>query len=206
MVEVLYQKQCQWVFKSHVSGFFYEIIYNIYILFQNIIGDIVDTIKKEIVRKLLCQGVEPGNEEELLDLLVERPISIDIEKKEEQEITIGDKIADKVAELVGSWGFIISFALFLISWIIINSVILANEGVDPYPFILLNLMLSCISALQAPIIMMSQNRHAKKDSLRNQNDYQIDLKSELILEDLHDNIKKLIKNQNEILEYINNKK
>ena len=76
--------------------------------------------------------------------------------------------------------------------------ILKDKAVDPYPFILLNLLLSCLAAIQAPIIMMSQNREAKKDSLRNQNDYKTDLKSELILEDLHDKIELLIKNQNEI--------
>ncbi|MBR6113221.1 MAG: DUF1003 domain-containing protein, partial [Bacilli bacterium] len=76
---------------------------------------------------------------------------------------------------------------------------------DPYPFILLNLLLSCLAALQAPIIMMSQNRQAKKDTLRNQNDYRTDLKSELILEDLHDDINKLIKNQNKIIKYIEEK-
>ena len=80
-----------------------------------------------------------------------------------------------------------------------------DSAIDPYPFILLNLVLSCIAALQAPIIMMSQNRQAKKDSLRNQNDYQVDLKSELILEDLHDDIRKLINNQNKIIKYIEEK-
>ena len=80
-----------------------------------------------------------------------------------------------------------------------------DKAIDPYPFILLNLVLSCIAALQAPIIMMSQNRQAKKDSLRNQNDYQVDLKSELILEDLHDDIKKLINNQEKLIKYIEEK-
>ena len=76
------------------------------------------------------------------------------------------------------------------------------DDVDPYPFILLNLILSCIAAIQAPIIMMSQNRQAAKDSLRNQNDYRTDLKSELILEELHDKMEEMIKNQRKIIKYI----
>ena len=108
--------------------------------------------------------------------------------------------------VAGSWRFIICFCLFLFFWIIVNIVIF--DGVDPYPFILLNLLLSCLAALQAPIIMMSQNRQAKKDSLRSRNDYRIDLKSEIILEHLHDRQEEIIKNQKVILKYIesNNQK
>ena len=118
-------------------------------------------------------------------------------------MTRGDRIADKVSEIAGSWGFIIGFSSFLIIWVIINSVVL-QEGsqMDPYPFILLNLVLSCLAALQAPVIMMSQNRQAAKDSLRNQNDYRTDLKSELILEDLHVKMEEIIRNQKKILKYI----
>ena len=92
--------------------------------------------------------------------------------------------------------------LFLILWIILNLFVLKDK--DPYPFILLNLILSCIVALQAPIIMMSQNREAKKDRARSSNDYKTDLKSELILEELHTEIKQIIINQNKILKYFNN--
>ena len=87
--------------------------------------------------------------------------------------------------------------LFLILWIVLNIYVIKN--LDPYPFILLNLVLSCVAALQAPIIMMSQNRAAKKDSIRSKNDYKTDLKSELILEDLHEKMEKIIANQNKIL-------
>ena len=96
------------------------------------------------------------------------------------------------------------FSIFLILWIVLNVYIFKN--LDPYPFILLNLVLSCIAALQAPVILMSQNRAAKKDSLRAQNDYRTDLKSELILEELHDKIEKIIANQNKILKYIEQEK
>ncbi len=158
--------------------------------------------KKEIVRKLLRQEIDSQTEDELIEMLIDKPISIDVEKNENQNLTLGDKVADKVAEIAGSWPFIIIFTCFLIGWIVINGILLKNDAIDPYPFILLNLVLSCIAALQAPIIMMSQNRQAKKDSLRNQNDYQVDLKSELILEDLHDDIRKLIDNQTKIMKYI----
>ena len=158
--------------------------------------------KKEIVKKLLKQTIDSQNEDELIEMLIDKPISFDVDKEEDKNETRGDKLADKVAEVAGSWPFIIGFSGFLIGWIIVNVAFLANKAWDPYPFVLLNLLLSCLSALQAPIIMMSQNRQGKKDSLRNQNDYQIDLKSELILEDLHDNIKKVLSAQNKMVRYI----
>ena len=157
--------------------------------------------KKEIVKMLLKNNeLDSKDEEELLDLLVDQPISIDVDKQEESKMTRGDYIADRVSEIAGSWGFIIGFTGFLIFWIVLNTVIL-TEGhqADPYPFILLNLLLSCLAALQAPVIMMSQNRQAAKDSLRNQNDYRTDLKSELILEELHDKMEAILSNQNKIL-------
>ena len=121
-------------------------------------------------------------------------------------MTFGDKVADKISEIAGSWGFILIFIIFLLGWIILNGVVLAKKDpIDPYPFILLNLVLSCIAALQAPIIMMSQNRQAEKDSLRNQNDYRTDLKSELILESLHDDLEKLSRNQRKILKLLEEK-
>ena len=158
--------------------------------------------KKQIVQMILNQNLEKKDREEIIDMLVDNPIAIDIEKEEEKNLTFGEKLADKFAEKAGSWGFIFFFTLFLIIWITVNW-ILKDKAVDPYPFILLNLLLSCLAAIQAPIIMMSQNRQAKKDSLRNQNDYKTDLKSELILEDLHDKIELLINTQNEIKKEIN---
>ena len=160
--------------------------------------------KKEIVKMLLKNNeLDTKDEEELLDLLVDQPISIDVDKQEEAKMTFGDKVADKVSEVAGSWGFIIGFSLFLIFWIVLNTVILSGDSaIDEYPFILLNLLLSCIAALQAPIIMMSQNRQAAKDSLRNQNDYRTDLKSELILEELHDKMELILKNQKQIMKKI----
>lgn len=160
--------------------------------------------KKEIVKMLLKNNeLDSKDEEELLDLLVDQPISIDVDKQEEAKMTFADKVSDKVSEVCGSWGFIILFIIFLAFWVILNVVVLSSDdAIDPYPFILLNLLLSTISALQAPIIMMSQNRQAEKDSLRNQNDYRTDLKSELILETLHDQMDAILRNQKRILRYI----
>ena len=153
--------------------------------------------KKKIVKMLLNKNLEVEDEQQLIDLLVDQPISIDVDKQEETTAKTGDRVADKLTQIAGSWTFIICFCLFLITWILLN--IFVFSDIDPYPFILLNLLLSCLAALQAPIIMMSQNRQAKKDSLRSTNDYKTDLKSELILEELHDKMDKIISNQNKLL-------
>src|SRR5690606_39087291 len=104
-------------------------------------------------------------------------------------------IADKVADFGGSWTFILSFVSFLLLWIGVNAFVFMNKGFDPYPFILLNLILSCVAALQAPIIMMSQNRQETKDRERAKNDYMINLKSELEIRILHEKIDHLIMHQ-----------
>ena len=153
---------------------------------------------------LLNKNLDIEDEEQLLELLIDQPIAVDVDKQDKDTEKLGDKVADKLTEVAGSWGFIIGFTLFLIFWILLNLYIFKNF--DPYPFILLNLVLSCVAALQAPIIMMSQNRAAKKDSMRSQNDYKTDLKSELILEDLHDKMEKIISNQNKILKSLDNGK
>ena len=118
-------------------------------------------------------------------------ISTEVEE-DEKEITFGQKLADKVAEFGGSWGFIIFFMSFLVVWILLNVFWLSNHGFDPYPFILLNLILSCIAAIQAPVIMMSQNRQEEKDRERAKKDYKINLKSELEIRELHEKIDHLI--------------
>lgn len=158
-------------------------------------------IKKKLVKEFMNQEMNEENEKELIDMLIDNSVSIDVDKMEDEARTKGDILADKVSEVAGSWPFIICFTTFLIIWIMINYS-LASSAPDPYPFILLNLILSCIAALQAPIIMMSQNRQAKKDSIRNQNDYKVDLKSELILEELHDKINVLLSNQKTLLKRI----
>lgn len=156
--------------------------------------------KKEIVKMLLNKDLEVEDEEQLLELLIDQPIAIDVDKEDANNKKFGDRIADKITEIAGSWTFILSFTAFLVTWILLNIFLLKN--VDPYPFILLNLVLSCVAALQAPVIMMSQNRQSEKDSLRSKNDYRTDLKSELILEELHVHIQELLRNQKKILRSI----
>lgn len=153
--------------------------------------------KKEIVKLLLDQDLEVDDEEQLIEMLVEDPISVDVYNDNDEKLTTGEKLADKLTKRAGSWGFIIIFVLFIIAWIVLNIAMFKN--LDPYPFILLNLVLSCVAAVQAPIIMMSQNRASKKDSLRSHNDYKTDLKSELILEELHHKMADILATQKKIL-------
>jgi len=120
-------------------------------------------------------------------------------KDEIKSETFGNQVADRVASFGGSWTFILSFLFFLLIWIMANVFLFANKGFDPYPFILLNLILSCIAALQAPIIMMSQNRQEDKDRERAKNDYMVNLKSELEIRILHEKIDHLIMHQQQEL-------
>jgi uncharacterized membrane protein len=119
--------------------------------------------------------------------------NVDIES--EQGWTLGERLADRLATFGGSWTFLICFAIFLILWIVINTAVIVIRPPDPYPFILLNLILSCLAAVQAPIIMMSQNRQEAKDRLRSQHDYQVNLKAELEIRHLHDKLDHLLLHQ-----------
>ena len=129
-------------------------------------------------------------------------ITKNVETTLEQKWTLGERLADKIATFGGSWTFLICFAIFLGLWITINTVVMVTRPTDPYPFILLNLILSCLAAIQAPIIMMSQNRQEAKDRLRSQNDYQINLKAELEIQHLHEKLDHLLLHQWERLAQI----
>jgi uncharacterized membrane protein len=118
---------------------------------------------------------------------------------DEANQSFGGRVADKVASFGGSWKFIILFTSFIFVWILVNVIVFANKGFDPYPFILLNLLLSCIAALQAPVIMMSQNRQEEKDRERAKNDYMVNLKSELEIRALHEKIDHLLMHQQQEL-------
>lgn len=139
---------------------------------------------REIVKKSILE------ESILLDNLMHPPKEI---------LTRGQKVSDKVARFGGSWAFIISFFIILIAWITFNVIAPQRDDFDPYPFILMNLVLSCIAALQAPIIMMSQNRQEEKDRKRSENDYLINLKAELEIRALHQKIDLLLEDQIKIL-------
>jgi uncharacterized membrane protein len=118
---------------------------------------------------------------------------------DQKKLTMGQRLADKVASFGGSWTFIIFFFIFILIWILANVFWLLNRGFDPYPFILLNLILSCIASIQAPVIMMSQNRQEEKDRERSKNDYMVNLKSELEIRNLHEKIDHFVMNQQQEL-------
>lgn len=135
-------------------------------------------------------------DQEVIDSLQEHEIlSENIGKEFEQELTFGEHLSDRIASFGGSWTFIIIFFAVLMIWIAINSIILATRAFDPYPFILMNLILSCLAAIQAPIIMMSQNRAEARDRARAENDYKVNLKAELEIRHLHEKIDHLLRKQ-----------
>lgn len=129
-------------------------------------------------------------------------ITKNAESEFDEQWSFGERLADKIATFGGSWAFLICFALFLLIWIVINTIVMKVHPADPYPFILLNLLLSCLAAIQAPIIMMSQNRQEAKDRLRSQYDYQINLKAELEIRHLHEKVDHLLSHQWERLAQI----
>ena len=156
--------------------------------------------KTQLVNVILGDDYDKSlEEEEIVHLLLEEKVSKNINKIQHENQSFGAKMADCIAKFAGSWTFIIAFILCLIFWIILNAVLLL-KAYDPYPFILLNLILSCVAAIQAPVIMMSQNRQEEKDRLRALNDYKTNLKSEIILEDLHEKMDKILINQEKILQ------
>lgn len=125
--------------------------------------------------------------------------SKNINEVHEESLTVGEKMADKLADFAGSWKFITIFGCIIFVWIVINSIQLIMKSFDPYPFILLNLILSCLAALQAPVIMMSQNRQEKKDRIRAEHDYEINLKAEILIEELINKLESLEQKQDEII-------
>jgi uncharacterized membrane protein len=154
-----------------------------------------DLTKKELLEMLLNREEKEIDEmNKMVDLLISKNITINVNSERDEEKTLGERMADGVAAFAGSWGFILAFVITLVLWILLNVLILATPF-DKYPFILLNLILSSIAAVQAPIIMMSQNRQEKKDRLRSDNDYKIDLKAEFILESIYNKLNELIDNQ-----------
>ena len=154
------------------------------------LNKLLDAEKQQLTK--LQEIVRKAVEEEklIIDNLLHQPREV---------LTRGQHISDKVARFGGSWSFILSFAVILIGWILFNTLAPVRDDFDPYPFILMNLVLSCIAALQAPIIMMSQNRKDEKDRKRNENDYLINMKAELEIRSLHQKIDLLLEEQIKIL-------
>ncbi|WP_052689257.1 DUF1003 domain-containing protein [Xanthomonas albilineans] len=149
--------------------------------------------RRQTARQLLQTELEklPAAEREVVErFIAKRRVARDIATQAEHDRSLGERIADRVAEIGGSWSFIISFCVVLLGWIALNSLVLAH-AFDPYPYILLNLCLSCLAAIQAPVIMMSQNRQAAVDRLRAQNDYEVNIKSELEILQVHEKLNQL---------------
>jgi uncharacterized membrane protein len=156
------------------------------------------TFRGKYVHSLLEseKGELTSLEQDVLRSLREHELlASNVDAEFEQKWTFGERLADKIATFGGSWYFLIVFGVFLLLWIAMNSLVLLWRPVDPYPFILLNLVLSCLAAIQAPIIMMSQNRQEAKDRLRARHDYQVNLKAELEIRQLHEKIDHLLSHQ-----------
>ena len=163
---------------------------------------VLNKYRRQFFANLISQ--EKGEMEKLDQDVVEAIrdnsiLSENIKENTSKPLTTGDRIADKVASFGGSWTFIISFFIFLLAWMFLNFWMLHNKGFDPYPFILLNLILSCLAAIQAPIIMMSQNRQEDKDRDRAEHDYKINLKAELEIKLLSEKLDHILVQQNKKL-------
>ena len=146
---------------------------------------------KKLVNEIISDVKHDMSNEDIISLLADSRISANPDK---EKYTFGQRAADKIAKFAGSWAFIFSFSALLILWMVGN-VILAKRAFDPYPFILLNLVLSCVAALLAPLIRMSQNRQEEKDRRRAENDYKVNLKTEIMIEDIHGKMNRILARQ-----------
>jgi Predicted membrane protein len=163
------------------------------------IGSLNEYRKRYMATLLKQENVEISEmEKQVIESVAKNELlSKDLEEELSKDLTPAQRIADKIAGFGGSWTFILSFFLFLLLWMAINVFILVKRPFDPFPFILLNLILSCLAAIQAPVIMMSQNRKEEKDRKRSQNDYKVNLKAELEIKLLHEKIDHIIIHQNQ---------
>lgn len=146
---------------------------------------------RKLLKEVLKDIRHDMTDEEVLNLLADSKIS---ESPATEKYTLGQRAADAIAKFAGSWAFIFSFTGVLLLWMVVNT-ILAADAFDPFPFILLNLVLSCVAAIQAPLIMMSQNRQEEKDRRRAENDYKVNLKTEIMIEDLYDKVNAILAKQ-----------
>ena len=160
--------------------------------------DDLGEFRKDYVKEVLEEeiGELSALDQEVIQSLQQHEIlSSDLSKQFEKKLTFGERLSDHIAEFGGSWKFLITFGGVLLIWIGVNGAVLATRAFDPYPFILLNLILSCLAAVQAPIIMMSQNRAEARDRLRAENDYKVNLKAELEIRHLHEKLDHLLRRQ-----------
>jgi uncharacterized membrane protein len=155
----------------------------------------LNRFREEYVKEVLARGkgeVSTLEEDVMKSLQEHEVLSRNVNVEFERKLTFGERMADGLANSAGSWRFIIIFLVILAAWIAVNTVVLISRPFDPYPFILLNLVLSCIAAIQAPVIMMSQNRQEAKDRLRSEYDYRVNLKAELEIRQLHEKMDHLL--------------
>lgn len=157
---------------------------------------------RKLLKEVLKDIRHDMTDEEVLNLLADSKISVSPES-EKEKYTLGQRAADSIVKFAGSWAFIFSFTGVLILWMVVNTV-LAAKAFDPYPFILLNLVLSCVAAIQAPLIMMSQNRQEEKDRRRAENDYKVNLKTEIMIEDLYDKVNAILAKQSALEKRLQN--
>ena len=156
---------------------------------------------RKLLKEVLRDIQKDMTDEEVLSLLADSRVSVS-PAEEKAKYTLGQRAADAIAKFAGSWAFIFSFTGGLVLWMVINT-LLAARAFDPYPFILLNLVLSCIAAIQAPLIMMSQNRQEEKDRRRAENDYKVNLKTEIMIEDLYDKVNAILAKQSALEKRLN---
>ncbi len=156
---------------------------------------------KKLVSEIIEDIRHDMTDEEILNLLAGSKVSVNTVKEQKKAASFGQRAADKIAKFAGSWAFIFSFVGVLLGWMIVN-ILMVSKAFDPYPFILLNLVLSCVAAIQAPLIMMSQNRQEEKDRRRAENDYKVNLKTEIMIEDLHNKMNKILARQETILKLL----
>lgn len=150
--------------------------------------------RRDIARRLLETEIEklPPAERDIVERFVNRGrVARDVTREYDEQLTFGERVADRVASFGGSWTFIFLFLALMVAWMMFNTLILVQRAFDPYPYILLNLLLSCLAALQAPIIMMSQNRQAAKDRLQARHDYEVNIKAELEIMQLQEKVNEL---------------
>lgn len=156
---------------------------------------------RKLLKEVLRDIRKDMTDEEVLALLADSRVSVN-PAEEKAKYTLGQRAADAIAKFAGSWAFIFSFTGGLVLWMVVNA-LLAARAFDPYPFILLNLVLSCIAAIQAPLIMMSQNRQEEKDRRRAENDYKVNLKTEIMIEDLYDKVNAILAKQSALEKRLN---
>ena len=165
---------------------------------QPICFDDLSRFRKEYVKHALQDelGELSTLDHEVIESLQQNDLlSENIAQQFARKLTFGEHLSDRIAEFGGSWKFIIFFGVVILGWLALNAYVFANRGFDPYPFILLNLILSCLAALQAPVIMMSQNRAQARDRLQAENDYKVNLKAELEIRHLHEKMDHLLRQQ-----------